>query len=351
MSPTLAWPLLLVLTAAGSAAVGVAGVPGPALFAALLVGMAWALLVRRPRLEVPAPAFTAAQAIVGVEIGLYLQLDTLSAVSDDWLAVALVSLGTLAATLIAGLALARVSGLDAPTASLGMVAGGATGIVAMSRELGADDRLVAVMQYLRLFAIVMITPLLASVAFGASTDGAGGGDNPLVTVDGLALTVAAACVGLLLARATRLPAGALLGPMLVTGALALTGAVDDVAVPEALRQLGFAAIGLQVGLRFTPDALRRARDMLAPVAVAIALLIGACGLLGWALSELADVPLLDAYLATTPGGLYAVLATAVASGANATFVLAVQSLRLFVMVLAAPPIIRRLAASPARARA
>jgi membrane AbrB-like protein len=208
------------------------------------------------------------------------------------------------------------------------------------------------MQYLRLFAIVLLTPLLASVVFGASTDGGGGlGDNPLVTVDGLALTLGAAAAGLLLARVTRLGGGALLGPMIVTGALALTGAVDSVAVPEVLRQLAFAAIGLQVGLRFTPESLRRARDTLAPVAVSIAGLIAACGALGWVLAELAGVPQLDAYLATTPGGLYAVLATAVASGANATFVLAVQSLRLFVMILAAPPIIRRLALGDRPARA
>jgi uncharacterized membrane protein AbrB (regulator of aidB expression) len=85
---------------------------------------------------------------------------------------------------------------------------------------------------------------------------------------------------------------------------------------------------------------------------AIALLLVGCAALGWMLSELAGVSLLDGYLATTPGGLYAVLATAVASGANAPFVLAVQSLRLFAMVLAAPPIIRRLAGAkrPARAR-
>ena len=345
MSRTLAWPLLLALTAAGSTAVGVAGVPGPALFAGLVAGVAWALLARGPGLDVPGPAFTAAQAVVGVEIGLYLQLDTLRAVSGDWLPVAIVSAGTLVATLVAGLGLARVSGLDAPTASLGMVAGGATGIVAMSRELGADDRLVAIMQYLRLFAIVMLTPLLASVAFGASTDGGDGNGNPLLTAGGLGLTVGAAAAGLLLARAARVPAGALIGPMVVTGALSLTGVVDGVLVPEMLRQLAFAAIGLQVGLRFTPESLRQARAALAPVIVAIALLMAGCGALGWVLSELAGVPLLDAYLATTPGGLYAVLATAAASGANATFVLAVQSLRLFVMVLAAPPIIRRLAAA------
>jgi membrane AbrB-like protein len=135
--------------------------------------------------------------------------------------------------------------------------------------------------------------------------------------------------------------------MLVVGALALTGVVDGIEVPEVLRQLGFAAIGLQVGLRFTPESLRQARETLAPALGAIAGLLVVCAALGALLSVLADVSALDGYLATTPGGLYAVLATAVASGSNATFVLAVQSLRLFVMLLAAPPIIRRLARAKA----
>jgi membrane AbrB-like protein len=337
-----AWTLLLALTAAASFAVGLGGIPGPALFAALLVGVAWALAGRGPKLDVPAPAFSAAQAVIGVQIGLYLQVDTLRAISGDWLPVAIVSLLTLGATLLAGLGLARVTKLDAPTASLGMVAGGATGIVAISRELGADDRLVAVMQYVRLLIIVMLTPLIASIVFGASTGGGPGG-GPLFTLDGAALTFGGGAAGVLAARALRLPAASVLGPMIVVGALALTGAVDGVRVPEVLQHPAFAAIGLQVGLRFTPDSLRRARDTLLPVVVTIAVLIASCGGLGWLLAELAGVSQLDGYLATTPGGLYAVLATAVASGANAAFVLAVQSLRLFVMVLAAPPIIRRLA--------
>ena len=56
-----------------------------------------------------------------------------------------------------------------------------------------------------------------------------------------------------------------------------------------------------------------------------------------------DVSLLDAYLATTPGGLYAVLAVAFGAGPNTTFILAVQGLRLLVMVLLAPLMVRRLA--------
>jgi uncharacterized membrane protein AbrB (regulator of aidB expression) len=48
----------------------------------------------------------------------------------------------------------------------------------------------------------------------------------------------------------------------------------------------------------------------------------------------------DAYLATTPGGLYAVLAVAFGAGANTTFILAVQVLRLLVAVLLAPLAVR-----------
>ena len=58
---------------------------------------------------------------------------------------------------------------------------------------------------------------------------------------------------------------------------------------------------------------------------------------------------LDAYLATTPGGLYAVLAVALGAGANTTFIVAVQGLRVLVMVLLAPVAVKRLVGHPARA--
>jgi uncharacterized membrane protein AbrB (regulator of aidB expression) len=61
------------------------------------------------------------------------------------------------------------------------------------------------------------------------------------------------------------------------------------------------------------------------------------------LASLDGVTLLDAYLATTPGGLYAVLATAPGSGADTTFVLAVQTLRMLLMIVVAPALVRALA--------
>jgi membrane AbrB-like protein len=295
-------------------------------------------------LELPRWFFPAGQAVAGVAVGTYLHTSTLTGLGARWVPVVLVSAATLAITIAAGVLLARSAPVDRATASLGMVAGGASGIVAMADDLGADDRLVAFMQYLRLAVVVLVTPLIVGLAFGGH--GAGGGGELhgqiLGTWGGWAMTLGVAGVGALAGPLLRLPAGTFLGPTLLSAVLTLTGVIDDVAVPPLLREAAFAAIGLYIGLRFERETLRQVGRLLVPVLVAMVGLIAGCFLLGWILKLTADVSLLDAYLATTPGGLPAVLPLAIGSGADATFVLAVQALRLFVMVLAAPAVVRLL---------
>jgi uncharacterized protein len=293
--------------------------------------------------DVPPGVFRAAQAITGASLGVYVQSSSLHAVAGAWLPVAIVSAGTLVLSIFAGLALVRTVGLDPPTAALGMVAGGASGIVGMAEELGADDRLVAVMQYLRVLVVVVLTPILVTLAF-PHPHGHGGGTTASTPVIGSlrdwALMAAALGLGALVAVLTRLPAGSLLGPMIVAAILAVT--VGSFTVPAIVREPAFAAIGLQVGLRFTPALIRRAGRLLLPTLACIVALLVACFGLAVILKVTAHVSLLTAYLATTPGGLYAVLAAAFGTGADTTFVIAVQTLRLFVMVLLAPFVVRRL---------
>jgi membrane AbrB-like protein len=344
----LPWILLSAATAALGWGLGRAGLPSSTLFAALLVGLAVALW-RPDRLAVPGPAFAAAQAVTGVTIGTYLQSSSLRAIGDAWFAVTLVSAATLAISIGVGLLLARVTSLDAPTAALGMIAGGASGIVTMARELHGDDRLVAFMQYARVLVVVLLTPLLIPLAFPGH-HGAGVADTasaPLLghAIDWLLVPALAAGAGLG-ARALRVPAGMLLGPMIVAGGLTLAGA--DVAVPPLLREAAFAVIGLQVGLRFTVATVRQVGSLLVPVLACVVLLLVACFGLAAGLAATTSVSLLDAYLATTPGGLYAVLAVAFGAGANTTFIIAVQGLRVLVMVLLAPVAVRHLIGRPAR---
>ena len=77
-----------------------------------------------------------------------------------------------------------------------------------------------------------------------------------------------------------------------------------------------------------------------PVLLAIAGLLVASFGLAVLLDATTSATLLDAYLATTPGGLYAVLAVAFGAGADTTFIVAVQSLRVVAMVLLAPLAVR-----------
>jgi membrane AbrB-like protein len=349
------WSLVAAATVGGGLVADRVGVPSGYLFVALLVGLICA--IRWPgRLKLPRGAFRVGQAVTGVALGTFLQSSTLSAVGKHWLPVLAVSAATLAVTIAAGLVLARVARLDRPTASLGMVAGGASGIVAMADELGGDDRLVAFMQYLRVLVITLLTPLIVPLAFAVHSAAGGGEGGPLLgTAAGWALTVGVATVGALVGPLLRLPAPSLLGPLIITAVLTLTGVTSGVEVPPLAREVAFGLIGLQIGLGFERGTLREIRRIAWPVALSIAGLIVISLGLGWVLSVTADESLLTGYLATTPGGLYAVLPIAFGSGADTGFVLAVQGLRLFAMVLAAPAVvrwlIRRQGTDESRARA
>jgi membrane AbrB-like protein len=192
--------------------------------------------------------------------------------------------------------------------------------------------------------VVVLTPILVAVAFShAHGDGSGPTPAGAPVVGSLrdwALMGAALVVGAIAAKLTRGPAGSLLGPMVAAAILTL--AIGDFQVPAILRQPAFAAIGLQVGLRFTPKLVRQAGRLFVPTLLCVFGLLVACFGLAILLDVTTDASLLDAYLATTPGGLYAVLAAAFGTGADTTFVIAVQALRLFVMVLLAPLVVRRL---------
>jgi membrane AbrB-like protein len=335
------WAGIVAATVVASLAASAAGLPSAALFAALLVGIAYALTLGAEHpLTPPKRVLTFGQVVIGVALGAQLTSATLRAVAGDWLAITVVTVATLVISLAAGLLLSRATGLDRPTALLGLIAGGASGIVAMSDELGADARLVAFMQYLRVLIVVVTAPLIATVLFGAGGNALAPDAGGAGLAADLLFTAGCGVAGILIARRAPITAGSLLVPLVIAGTLSVSGITDGAHVPDRIQDLGFAAIGLQVGLRFTVATIRQAGRLLPAVVAAIAGMIVACGGLAVLVLLVTDVSFSDAYLATTPGGLYAVLAVAVGGGGNVGFVLAVQALRLFAMILAAPPLVR-----------
>jgi membrane AbrB-like protein len=333
--------VLVVGVLAGSL-LALVGVPSAPLFGGLVAGLGRALL-GRSRLTLPRPVGLGAQAVIGVSIGALVQTGTLRTIAAHWLPVLAVTVATLLVSLLAGQLLRLHPGITPVTGAFAMIAGGASGITAMARDLGADEQVVAVLQYLRVLLIVVAMPIVATTVYGASSgSGTAPDDAGPGWPAGLLFTAVCVLVGVGLGRLSRLPVGALLGPMAVAATLDLTGLSHDAGVPDLVEAAGFLVIGLQVGLGFTRASLQLVRRVLPLALVLIVGAVAACAGLGVVLSRVTGVTLLDGYLATTPGGLYAVLATATGSGADATFVLAVQVLRLFVMLFSAPLLARLL---------
>jgi len=105
---------------------------------------------------------------------------------------------------------------------------------------------------------------------------------------------------------------------------------------------------VQVGLRFTRDSLSSIARMLPTVTSLIVAMVVLSAAMGTVLAWLTPVDGLTAYLATTPGGLFAVLATAADSGSDVTYVMALQLFRLLVILLLTPVLARWLRARGAR---
>jgi len=346
--PLAATLALVVLAAALSELLAAAGAPTPTLFGPLLAAAALALR-GAPASPPPAALVTGSQAVIGVTVGAYVNVSTLATVASNWLPVAGVCFTTLVMSVLAGLLLGRRSDIDRATASFCMIAGGASGLTAISRQLGADERLVAVVQYLRVLLVVVITPLAARILFAAGDRPAEGRGAHVTYGSGasLAFLLGCAAAGLILmrlVRLVRLPAGSLLGPMLISAGVTLAGVGYGGTLRALAQDLAFAVIGAQIGLRFSRSSLRVAGRVLPAAAVLIVVVMAGCAALGALLASVTGTTALDGYLATTPGGLYVVLATSTSSHADTTFVVSVQVLRLVMMLLLAPVLARVLGA-------
>lgn len=314
---------------------------GP-MFAAIFV----ALAMPRNRPKIPLWARRAAQAIVGCVLAASFDPAIVPVVVDEWPAVLLALSGTLTMSLLGAYLLSRYTPIDKITARLGVLPGAASGILTISASLGADVRLVAIMQYGRIILVVASATAIASLgdfsdaAQQAAVSSSSPQDlliqNPVYVY---ILSGVVALVGMLAGVRLRLPAGTLLGP-LVLGIGLQEARIMHVAVPDLVAPAAFAIIGIYAGLLFDRASLRQGWRLLPFMFASTLALMAVCAALGWIFSILANTDYLTAYLATTPGAIDSVAIMAVASGADASLVLAVQMLRVLVVVAVASVLAR-----------
>lgn len=326
------WLALVASSAAIAYGLSVAKFPAALLLGPMIAAIAFG--VGGSRLKVPRPGFLASQAAIGCLVAHAVTGQIAQTLLEDGPLIVAVVMVTVAVSGFVGWMLTRLRILPGTTAAWGSSPGGAAAMVAMAEDFGADPRLVAFMQYVRVAAVVFSASVAARLLMSAAPPGAtAAGDAS--EASSVLVTLLVAVGGALIALRLRVPAGAQIGPMVLGAVLHATG-FAQMALPVPILELAYACIGWYVGLRFTRETLRLTVSALPGILAATFSVIALCAGWGFLLTLLLPIDLLTAILATSPGGLDSVAIIAVGSRADVSFVLAVQTLRLFVVLLTGP---------------
>ncbi|MBP3088328.1 AbrB family transcriptional regulator [Corynebacterium sp. sy017] len=248
---------------------------------------------------------------------------------------------TLGIGVIGGLLLSRAQrAISSETAILSMLAGGASMMPMLAKELGADYRYVALSQYLRLLIISISLPLITHVLSpqGASSHAV---HPPLQAWWVLLIMALIAFFGDRFGRLLHLPAPTVLGPMVCTVIIGKALSIDFTP-PYLVQYVAFMAIGWMCGGGLSVAALKLFAAQLPATLIFIAVLICGCAATALPLTSWLDVSYFEAYLATSPGALETVLALS-SEGNAGSVVIAFQIIRVICVLLLAgylPTLIR-----------
>ncbi|MGO4123958.1 AbrB family transcriptional regulator [Inquilinus sp. YAF38] len=335
------WAVLLAVSAGIAALLQAAALPAALLLGPMVAGIL--VGIGGGTIRVPRQPYLGAQAIIGCLIAGAITPAILVSFLRDWPLFLAIVLATLAASSLLGWLMSRWQVLPGTTGVWGSSPGAATAMVLMAEAFGADARLVAFMQYLRVVCVATAASLIARFWVDAGDAGpAAIVWFPPIDAGAFAATLALAGLGAAAGRRLRIPAGPMLVPLVVGAVLHGTGLIE-IELPEWLLALAYALIGWNIGLGFTRSVLVHAARALPQILLSILALIAFCSGLAYVLVRTLGVDPLTAYLATSPGGMDSIAIIAASSDVDLPFVMALQTVRFSLVVLLGPAVARFIA--------
>ena len=258
----------------------------------------------------------------------------------------LISLGgiVLYVLVVAGLAygfLHRFAGYDPITAYFAGTPGGLADMTLIGASLGGDDRTIALTHALRIVTIVFVIAFGFRLLAGYVPQQRAAQYVPFAAVPPADFVLLAACgvIGALGARRLRLPAGNLLGPMLLSAAVHLTE-LTATKPPGALVAAAQVIVGGSIGCRFLGIPARRIVHTMVVALGSSSLMLGISLAFAGALASLAGLAFPALVLAFAPGGLVEMSVIALALGIDVAFVSTHNIVRVLAVLLLAPLLYR-----------
>ncbi|WP_425050087.1 AbrB family transcriptional regulator [Psychromarinibacter sp. S121] len=229
----------------------------------------------------------------------------------------------------------KVMKFDHPTAFYSAMPGGLQDMLIFGQEAGGDVRAMSLVHATRVLVIVTVAPFLLTLWYDLDLTAPPGIHANELPAYEIVLMIAAGLAGWKIAERIKLFGASIIGPMLLTAALSLSGVIQHRPPAELIWAAQFF-IGLSVGANYTGITGREIRvDVGAGLAFSLMLAVISLVFIE-AVLWVTDAPALDVMLSFLPGGQGEMVVVALVSGADLAFVITHHLTRVAVVVTLAP---------------
>lgn len=280
----------------------------------------------------PKPLRIVTFVFLGLVLGGGVSEDTVSRFHTYPLSLLFLTLTMVAVTVCAMVYLNRVAKWDKASALFASIPGSLSFVLALASAYEkVAQRPVALLQSIRLFALVVILPASLAIA------GFGGQQVVKVTLSlqhMFILTMAGTLSGVI-AEKLKVPAGYLLGALVATAVLYGLGIVKG-EFPLALQALCFLLMALLIGERFHGVTVEEIKPLLVPSVNGFIISIVVSFIGAYIASFFIKLPLVQILLAFAPGGIEAMMILALNYNLDTAYVGALHFVRFIGITIILP---------------
>lgn len=275
-------------------------------------------------------------AILGVFLGSAFSPEVIDRAMQWAQALAVLTIYIVVGSAMVYVYLRRVAKFDPVTSYFASTPGGLSEMVLASEAMGGDPRRVSLVHTTRVLLIVLIIPFWFRLAMDLDVPSMMPQQPGVVPeISDWLILVACAVIGWPLARACRIPAAALVGPMVVSAVAHLLG-LTYVTPPPIMVAAGQLVLGASVGCRFAGTALTLVWQTVRIALVTTLMLLGLAVVTVLLVSDMIGATPEAMALVLSPGGLAEMSLIALALGIDTAFVSSMHVFRIAIVVILAP---------------
>lgn len=271
--------------------------------------------------------------VLGLTIGQSVTPEVLDAMRNWPMTLVLLCGSLFAIVLLTPALLMRCWSMDRATAFLASSPGHLSYVLGLTEGVKADLAMVSIVQSIRLLTLTLLVPAAIALTGRAPEH------PPVAPMEmaflSLALMIAIAAVAGFVLQRLRLPAAYLIGGMLVSVALHVSGLVEGV-TPFWLAAVAFVCLGVLIGSRFSGVTLAQLGRTLGAGFVVTVLGVVLASLFAVFAHWITGMDLTAILIAFAPGGLETMAAMSVILGIDPTFVATHHVARLLMLTVIMP---------------